>query len=454
MFISLELHLYDFVKDTEIALAIDHYEKKIAKYLKNDQNYGFNIQYLFWSIVSGIVLGQVLVPIYWFLNKDRPQFFQTDKDNSRLIKVLVTVLPYIPGLLPILVFCNIVTVKKRIEFQQDQMTSLQSFEFVHLKSELTRANLEKFIVCCEEKLKLENLRSDIKCLEIVSETYLQMVFQAIVLLRLRIVIKKDQILGFEFDFVTFVVITMIISCISMIFGIRAYHIRNKKHLRPFSFGTVLLMFSWIILIATKIILNAICFLNYPGLVYVPVVIQITITFVVLRFTKISPSFQSLSSHLQMVHTLMVSLIPLSLTDISQQVKSFKHLPLSVAFILYFTECSFVLFFSSMMNNFYHFEEYRKYQALFTQNLIKLIPLPVEDFNGILSALILLVIISVIISGVLQIIYYTVLHSKTKMFSDIVQEEEKKINSKEAKNDFMENGLPMATFKQDGDVKQD
>ena len=106
-----------------------------------------------------------------------------------------------------------------------------------------------------------------------------MIFQAIMLLRLRIVIKKDQILGFEFDFVTFVLITMAFSCITMMLGVRAYHIRNKKLLRPmFSMGKVVLTFSWIILIATKIILNAVCFINYPGLVAVPVIVQIIITY--------------------------------------------------------------------------------------------------------------------------------------------------------------------------------
>ena len=271
-----------------------------------------------------------------------------------------------------------------------------------------------------------------------------MIFQAIMLLRLRIVIKKDQILGFEFDFVTFVLITMVFSCITMMLGVRAYHIRNKKHLRPmFSMGNVVLTFSWIILITTKIILNAVCFINYPGLVAVPVIVQIIITYSLLRFTKISSSFQTLPAHLQIVHTLMVSFIPLSLTDLTDDVKSFKHLPLVVSFLLFLIECFCVIFFSFMMNMFYHFEEYRKYQAVFTKNIIKLIPLPVEGFNGVLLSLIVLVTISTIVSGTLQTIYYTILHPKAKIFTGIIQEDEKA-----AENEV---DLPIVTFKKDEEI---
>ena len=280
-----------------------------------------------------------MVPIYWFLNNDRPRFFKTDQDSSRMMKVLLTVLPYIPGILPILVFCEIISAKRKIQFQQKKLPSCKSFKFSQLDSEFTKDDLESFIQCCEDKVKLENLRSDIKCIEIISETYLQMIFQAIMLLRLRIVIKKNQIFGFQFDFVTFVLITMVFSCITMMLGVRAYHIRNKKHLRPmFSMGNVILTFSWIILITTKIILNAVCFINYPGLVSVPVIIQIIITYSLLRFTKISSSFQTLPAHLQIVHTLMVCFIPLSLSDLTDDFKSFKHLPLVVSFLLFLIEC--------------------------------------------------------------------------------------------------------------------
>ena len=97
----------------------------------------------------------------------------------------------------------------------------------------------------------------------------------------------------------------------------------------------------------------------------------------------------------------------------------------------------------MMNMFYHFEEYRKYQAVFTKNIIKLIPLPVEGFNGVLLSLIVLVTISTIVSGTLQTIYYTILHPKVKIFTGIIQEDEKA-----AKNEV---DLPIVTFKKDEEI---
>merc|ERR1719153_1966101 len=182
MVVSQEFNTYDFIKDTEIAMAINHYDKNIATYLSNDPNYGFNISYLFWSILTAMIASQVLLTIYWILHNSKPQFFRTDQDTSRFMKVLVLALPFIPGILPIFVLCEIIATKIKLEFKQTKLQKQNSFNFEELTSEFTKRDLENFITCCKEKKELENLRSDIKCIEIFSETYLQLIFQAIMLL--------------------------------------------------------------------------------------------------------------------------------------------------------------------------------------------------------------------------------------------------------------------------------
>ena len=78
--------------------------------------------------------------------------------------------------------------------------------------------------------------------------------------------------------------------------------------RLLSSSTFLQLVTWILLIITKLAIYVISFINFPGLFFVPVLIQFFVTLLVLTFTKVSPSFHASAWHdryitIQSVHCL-------------------------------------------------------------------------------------------------------------------------------------------------------
>ena len=66
--------------------------------------------------------------------------------------------------------------------------------------------------------------------------------------------------------------------------------------RLLSSSTFLQLITWILLIITKLAIYVISFINFPGLFFVPVLIQFFVTLLVLTFTKVSPSFHASAWH--------------------------------------------------------------------------------------------------------------------------------------------------------------
>ena len=113
---------------------------------------------------------------------------------------------------------------------------------------------------------------------------------------------------------TIVIMSMSMSILSMFSTFWSYHTRSKKNSRHLlSLGSLIQMFTWMLLIATKIGVYVFSFINYPGLFFVPVLIQFSITFIILSYSKISPIFRAFSFHDRVIHCLVSCVLPLAVS---------------------------------------------------------------------------------------------------------------------------------------------
>ena len=81
--------------------------------------------------------------------------------------------------------------------------------------------------------------------------------------------------------------------------------------RLLSSSTFLQLITWILLIITKLAIYVISFINFPGLFFVPVLIQFFVTLLVLTFTKVSPSFHASAWHDRYVTVKIISCLNFS-----------------------------------------------------------------------------------------------------------------------------------------------
>ena len=84
--------------------------------------------------------------------------------------------------------------------------------------------------------------------------------------------------------------------------------------RLLSSSTFLQLVTWILLIITKLAIYVISFINFPGLFFVPVLIQFCVTLLVLTFTNVSPSFRASAWHDRLIHCMVCCVLPLAVSD--------------------------------------------------------------------------------------------------------------------------------------------
>ena len=413
-FLILVFSLYDFMKDAEIAVAIRHYDNNI---LQNsyEQISGLNLGFFFWMILAYMIISQVITAIYWWLRTDKPIVLQIKNNDKLFIKGLKLIVPYFPGVLSIIIFCDKAT-KVREIWNPKNLTTSNAEEH------------EKVLESMEEMKKLDNLRTDIKSIEVVTESSVQLIFQVIILFRLRSILAKEDLFSFPVNFEHFVIITMAISAISMVLHVHKYQRKDRKYFRPMlSIGSFLQLISWLSLVGTKVFLYSTCFVNYPALICVPKLINFTVHFLVLRFTPVSPTFRTSLLHTQLVETLMRSLLPISKHQ--DDTKFSSILSQTVPFILYFFESSMVLLFAFVMKTSYHFQPYGNFLDNFSSSRLVSISRLVSTaqdsaFFSVLLFLFILLVSTIIFSGFLQFLNQRYFHPKMTYFADVVEEIEK------------------------------
>jgi len=208
----------------------------------------------------------------------------------------------LPSTLPILLFAQDTSVKISLgNMHQNQKMDATNF-------------MEHMELLYEERL-VEKTSLNIKIIEVVCETYGQLIVQSVVLLRLKTLIQTDYFNYFGISFEVIIMMSMVISILSLFTTFWSYHTRSKQRFRRLlSWSTFLQLVTWILLIITKLAIYVISFINFPGLFFVPVVIQFCVTLIVLTFTNVSPSFHASAWHDRLIHCMVCCVLPLAVSD--------------------------------------------------------------------------------------------------------------------------------------------
>ena len=175
-----------------------------------------------------------------------------------------------------------------------------------------------------------------------------------------------------------------------------------------SLATPLLLFTWTILIVTKVFIYVIAFINTPGFFCVPVLLKMLLSFIIFQFAV--DEFKKKQSHEKFIYILICFLLPASLP--SKNMKTMKKLNI-INFLLYFLECTGVLAFSVLMKHFYH----NKLYCTFYEEVPQILGVSsvVTSFELLLVLMFTLIVFVTLLSGFLLWLYAVYLHPRTKLF---------------------------------------
>ena len=293
-------NLMDFVKDITFATAVQHFDTNIVQSYSAgpasttepyEQYRDFNVHYVFVISVSLMIVTQVITFVYWSMITRKPRFLQPCEHQGLCARAVQLLVQYVPCTLPILLFAQDATVKLELGQQEDAVMDPDNFHN-HLE------------LLSEERL-VEKLALNIKIIEVVVEAYGQLIIQSVVLLRLKSLIQTDFFKYFGISFEYVIIISMVASVFSIFATFWSYHTRSKQCFRqPFSLSTLLQLVTWILLIATKLFVYVIAFINFPALFFVPVLMQFLVTATILSFTNVSPSFRASPWHDRVIHCMV------------------------------------------------------------------------------------------------------------------------------------------------------
>ena len=310
-FMIVCFNLGDMVKDITFTAAVQHFDTNIVqdyepkvnniKVSRYQQYYDFNIQYVFLTSVGLILISQIVTYIYWTMISRKPKFLMGCEHQGILSRAMQILIQYIPSTLPILLFAQDTSVKIELGEQADSIMDPDQFR-------------DHLVLLYEQRL-VEKLSLNIKIIEVVCEAYGQLIVQSVVLLRLKTLIQTDYFNYFGISFEYIIMISMVLSVLSIFTTFWSYHTRSKQRFRRLlSTSTFLQLVTWILLIATKLFVYVISFINFPGLFFVPVIIQFCVTASVFSFTNVSPSFRASAWHDRMIHCMVCCVLPLAVSD--------------------------------------------------------------------------------------------------------------------------------------------
>jgi len=463
-FIIVLFNLGDMVKDITFTAAVKHFDTNIVQDYQDSsvsryqQYYDFNVHYVFLTSVGLLLSSQLVTYVYWSMIRDKPRFLMSCQHQSTVSRALQVLIQYIPCTLPILLFAQDTSVKIALGEQADAV--------------LDPAGFADHLVLLSEQRLVEKISLNIKIIEVVCEAYGQLIVQSVVLLRLKTLIQTDYFNYFGISFEYIIMISMVLSVLSIFTTFWSYHTRSKQRFRRLlSTSTFLQLVTWILLITTKLFVYVISFINFPGLFFVPVLVQFCVTATVLTFTGVSPSFRASAWHDRLIHCMVCCVLPLAVSDDPQwqlqditmdrfsvpgsepgspqdqdggSLQSFgsvtrmlrKNKKLSrantvtnqkefekksrnemmLALFLYTFECLSVTAFSAIMYQFYHFEKYREFLRHFVTQYFSFLPEDVSGFYGVIVLMVGVVATVVLLSSCLIVTYYRKLHPRLNMFT--------------------------------------
>ena len=221
-------------------------------------------------------------------------------------------------------------------------------------------------------------------------------------------VKKDDFNSFGVKFQYFVVASMCISFFTMVKAVLAYHNRTREHIRMmFSLNSLLTVLMFVIVLIAKIIVYMFGFQNSPGLFFVPVVVKIALTW--LLMSNFEPNFRSLMTHDKLVYLLVSFLVPISIPAKGRKKRMAPNYGISM--FLFYAECTSIVLYAVLIKKYYHFELFRKFYA----NLPKLLQLSKFDFEEVSFFLFLLCLAATLVAGILRCLATTYLHPSKSMF---------------------------------------
>jgi len=299
-------NLVDVVKDITFAAAVQHFDTNIVQDYSEpekryEQYFDFNVQYVFIISIGLIIFSQIVTYIYWSMITRKPKFLMTCEHQSSFSRIMQLLIQYIPSTLPILLFAQDSSVKLDLGRMEDLELAPNLFQ-------------HHMVLQYEERL-VEKIALNIKIIEVVCEAYGQLIIQSVILLRLKALIQTDYFKYFGISFEYVIMVSMFLSIMSIFATFWSYHVRSKQYFRQILSSSTLLQFiTWILLITTKLLVYVIAFINFPGLFFVPVLIQFCVTASVLSFTSVSPSFLLSPWHDRMIHCMVCCVLPLAVSE--------------------------------------------------------------------------------------------------------------------------------------------
>ena len=179
-------------------------------------------------------------------------------------------------------------------------------------------------------------------------------------MRFEWLVRKDDFNSFGVTFQIFVSASMSISFFTMTKAVMAYHNRSREALRPtFSVGGIFTVLMFTLMIVTKVGVYIFGFQNSPALFFVPVIVKIGISWILL--TAFEPNFSALLAHERMTYLLVSFLVPISIPckDKKKMAKTY-----GISLSLFYVECTSIIFFAVMIKKHYHFALFSKFYSEF------------------------------------------------------------------------------------------
>jgi len=99
-------HLLDYVKDIDLTISLHHFDTQVIQkaYIQYDD---FNLSYLTYTSIALMIISHFVIAIYWATISNRPNVTGTSGTSEGAFwKSVKNHIPYIPTLLPILLFCR------------------------------------------------------------------------------------------------------------------------------------------------------------------------------------------------------------------------------------------------------------------------------------------------------------------------------------------------------------
>ena len=220
-------------------------------------------------------------------------------------------------------------------------------------------------------------------------------------------VKKDDFNSFGLNFQVFVIASMCVAFFTMLKAVLAYHNRNRESLRPvFSLSNLSTVTMFLFILVAKVIVYIVGFQNTPGLFFVPIVVKVLASWILLN--TFEPEFRSLLAHERVTYVLVSFLVPLSIPckDKKKMGKTY-----GISLFLFLVEGSSIILYAVLIKKYYHFQLFRKFYDEFP----KLLQLSQFSFETLAVLLFLTCLVAFLLATMLSFLASKCFHPINTLF---------------------------------------